>query len=233
MAAVTELASAVGTVPLAVRCLCLGLPSIGIGVRLLFRCGAGCGRLPARALESEERETVLAPAGERFQDRSPAAINATLLDEGHYHSRFGPCIASWKNRANPASAAISCPSAIPEAGAAGHHAQSALELGHHQAARPSQVDLFLSLRNFRCFQPLRCRLDGGPRESAELAKKLIEETYEKQNVEPGQLGLDADRGSAMRSKPVALLLADLSVTKTHSRPASPTTIHIRKASSAP
>jgi putative transposase len=56
------------------------------------------------------------------------------------------------------------------------------------------------------------------RESAELAKKLIEETCEKQNIQPGQLGLHADRGSAMRSKPVALLLADLSVTKTHSRP---------------
>jgi len=57
-----------------------------------------------------------------------------------------------------------------------------------------------------------------PRESAELARKLIEETCEKQNIQPGQLGLHADRGSAMRSKPVALLLADLSVTKTHSRP---------------
>lgn len=57
-----------------------------------------------------------------------------------------------------------------------------------------------------------------PRESAELARKLIEETCEKQNIQPDSLGLHADRGSAMRSKPVALLLADLSVTKTHSRP---------------
>jgi putative transposase len=57
-----------------------------------------------------------------------------------------------------------------------------------------------------------------PRESAELAKKLIEETCEKQNIQPGQLGLHADGGSAMRSKPVALMLADLSGTKTHSRP---------------
>jgi putative transposase len=57
-----------------------------------------------------------------------------------------------------------------------------------------------------------------PRESAELARKLIEESCEKQQIQPGQLGLHADRGSAMRSKPVALLLADLSVTKTHSRP---------------
>ncbi len=57
-----------------------------------------------------------------------------------------------------------------------------------------------------------------PRESAELAKKLIEETCQKQGIQPNPLVIHADRGSAMRSKPVALLLADLSVTKTHSRP---------------
>ena len=57
-----------------------------------------------------------------------------------------------------------------------------------------------------------------PRESAELAKRLIEASCAKQNIRPGQLTLHADRGSSMRSKPVALLLADLGVTKTHSRP---------------
>ena len=56
------------------------------------------------------------------------------------------------------------------------------------------------------------------RESAELAKRLIEESCKKQGIQPGQLTLHADRGTSMRSKPVALLLADLGVTKTHSRP---------------
>lgn len=56
------------------------------------------------------------------------------------------------------------------------------------------------------------------RESALLAQKLIQETMRKQGVIPGQLVLHADRGSSMKSKPVALLLADLGVTKTHSRP---------------
>jgi putative transposase len=42
--------------------------------------------LPARALRPSERATVLAHLhGERFQDRSPAAVYATLLDEGEYH----------------------------------------------------------------------------------------------------------------------------------------------------
>jgi len=57
-----------------------------------------------------------------------------------------------------------------------------------------------------------------PREGATLAGKLIEETCEKQIILPDQLTIHADRGPSMRSKPVALLLADLSVTKTHSRP---------------
>src|ERR1017187_4898855 len=57
-----------------------------------------------------------------------------------------------------------------------------------------------------------------PRETAELAKRLIADTCEKQNIQPGQLTLHADRGSSMKSKPVAFLLADLAVTKSHSRP---------------
>jgi putative transposase len=56
------------------------------------------------------------------------------------------------------------------------------------------------------------------RESAEMAKRLIEESCVKQNIQPGQLTLHADRGTSMSSKPVAFLLADLGVTKTHSRP---------------
>jgi len=56
------------------------------------------------------------------------------------------------------------------------------------------------------------------RESSELAKRLIEHSCRAQNIAPGQLTVHADRGSSMKSKPVALLLADLGVTKTHSRP---------------
>jgi putative transposase len=56
------------------------------------------------------------------------------------------------------------------------------------------------------------------RESAALAHKLIQLTCDKQDIRPGQLTIHADRGSRMTSKPVALLLADLGVTKTHSRP---------------
>ena len=56
------------------------------------------------------------------------------------------------------------------------------------------------------------------RESATLAKALIAETCVRHGIEREQLTLHADRGSSMRSKLVAQLLADLGVTKTHSRP---------------
>ena len=57
-----------------------------------------------------------------------------------------------------------------------------------------------------------------PRESAELADELIAATCDKEGIVRGQLTLHADRGTSMRSKPVALLLADLGVTRSHSRP---------------
>src|SRR5262247_4809535 len=56
------------------------------------------------------------------------------------------------------------------------------------------------------------------RETAELAEAFIAETCAKEGICPDQLTLHADRGSAMTSKSVAQLLADLGVTKTHSRP---------------
>jgi putative transposase len=56
------------------------------------------------------------------------------------------------------------------------------------------------------------------RESAELAEKLLADTITKQGIDRDRLTIHADNGSSMASKPVAFLLADLGVTKTHSRP---------------
>ncbi len=56
------------------------------------------------------------------------------------------------------------------------------------------------------------------RESATLAKRLISDTCDKQEIMPEQLTIHADRGASMRSKTVALLLSDLGVVKSHSRP---------------
>lgn len=55
-------------------------------------------------------------------------------------------------------------------------------------------------------------------ESATLASQLIDETSAKQRIQRGQLTIHVDRGTSMKSKTVALLLSDLGVAKTHSRP---------------
>jgi putative transposase len=54
-------------------------------------------------------------------------------------------------------------------------------------------------------------------ERALLAERLLGDTIAKQAVDRGQLTIHADRGASMASKPVAFLLADLGVTKSHSR----------------
>lgn len=56
------------------------------------------------------------------------------------------------------------------------------------------------------------------RELASLAANLISETCKKFNIEEGGLTIHADRGPSMKSNQVGNLLADLGVTKTHSRP---------------
>ena len=56
------------------------------------------------------------------------------------------------------------------------------------------------------------------RESAELAEQLIAHTVARHDVQPGMLTLHVDRGASMRSKPVAALLVDLDIAKSHSRP---------------
>jgi putative transposase len=56
------------------------------------------------------------------------------------------------------------------------------------------------------------------REAASLAERLLADTIASQQVEAGQLTVHADRGTSMTSKPVAMLLADLGVTRSHSRP---------------
>ena len=176
--------------------------------------------IPDRALSAGEREGVLAVLNsERFQDCAPAAVHATLLDDGQYL-----CSVRTMYRV------------LEENGATRERRD---QLRHPQYRKPELLatapNQLWSWDITKLRGPVKWTyfylyvvLDVfsryvvgwmlAPRETSELARKLIEQTCEKQNIQPGQLGLHADRGSAMRSKPVALLLADLSVTKTHSRP---------------
>jgi putative transposase len=98
-------------------------------------------------------------------------------------------------------------------------APNQLWIGYHQTARSRKMDVPLPARNPRYIQPLRRGLDGRLSRKRGVGQATkIEESCKKQHIQPGQLTLHADRGTSMRSKPVALLLVDLGVTKTHSRP---------------
>ena len=175
---------------------------------------------PPRALSALERQEVLDVLHtDRFVDKAPTEVYATLLDEGIYH-----CSVRTMYRI------------LDEAGEirerrnqARHPQYQAPEL---LATAPNQVwswDITKLLGPVKwTYFYLYAILDIFSRyvvgwmiaqgESSALAKRLIAETCEKQNVLPEQLTLHADRGPSMKSKPVALLLADLGITKSHSRP---------------
>jgi putative transposase len=175
---------------------------------------------PPRALDRAERETVLARLHEeRFQDRSPAAVYATLLDEGEYlcsissmHrllKQHGETRERRDQRTHP-------PYKKPELLATAPNQLWSWDIS--KLLGPAKWTYFYLYVILDVFSRYVTGWMVAYRESAELAKRLIEESCNKQRIPPGQLTLHADRGTSMSSKPVAFLLADLGVTKTHSRP---------------
>jgi putative transposase len=175
---------------------------------------------PARSLAQSERNTVLTCLHEeRFQDSSPAAVYATLLDEGQYHCSIRTM---YRILADQGETRERRDQVV-------HPAYTKHEL---LATGPNQVwswditkllgpvkwtyfYLYVILDIFSRYVVGWLVADG---ESAELAKRLIGDTCAKQAIQPGELRIHADRGSSMTSKPVAFLMADLGITKTHSRP---------------
>ena len=175
---------------------------------------------PARALRPAEREAILAHLhGERFQDRSPAAIYATLLDEGQYHCSIRTMYRVLETNGQSRERRDQLthpPYQKPELLATAPNQLWSWDIT--KLLGPAKWTYFYLYVILDVFSRYVTGWMVAPRESAELAKRLIEESCAKQNIRPGQLTLHADRGTSMRSKSVAFLLADLGVTKTHSRP---------------
>jgi putative transposase len=173
-----------------------------------------------RALSIDERQAVLAVLhSERFYDAAPAEAYATLLDEGTY-------LSSERTMYR----------VLAAAGETGERRNQRVHPAYAKpellATRPNEVwswDItkLLGPAKWTYFY-LYVLLDifsryvvgwlVAEREQATLAEQLIAETVTKQGIDAGQLTLHADRGSSMTSTPVAFLLADLGITKTHSRP---------------
>jgi len=221
MSAVRELASDVGT---SAACQALWMPRASY----YWHCRkasappeeASPRSAPARALGPAERETVLARLHEeRFQDRSPAAVYATLLDEGEYHCSIRTMyrlLAEHGEMRERRDQLTHPPYQKPELLATAPNQLWSWDIT--KLLGPVKWTYFYLYVILDLFSRYVTGWMVTMRESAELAKRLIEESCQKQRIQPGQLTLHADRGTAMTSKPVAFLLADLGVTKTHSRP---------------
>ena len=226
MAAVHELTPALGTVA---ACRALGLPrGAPARQRAQVRRMAWVGPLPRRAarprpplaLDALESQVLLDTLNsERFADTAPAAVHATLLDEGRY-------LGSVRTMYRLLAANGGCPERRNQLT---HPAYTKPEL---LALAPNQVwswDItkLKGPAKWTCFH-LYVILDIfsrhvvgwliAERESAQLAEQLIADSVARHDVQRGMLTLHADRGASMRSKPVAALLVDLDIAKSHSRP---------------
>jgi putative transposase len=220
MAAVTELASEVGT-SAACQALCVPRPSYYRDRRKTsFPAGTASRPSPARALLPAECETVLACLHEeRFQDRSPATVYATLLDEGQYLCSIRSMYRLLEKRGESRERRDQLthpPYKKPELLATAPNQLWSWDIT--KLLGPVKWTYFYLYVILDVFSRYVTGWMVAMRESAELAKRLIAESCQKQRIQPGQLTLHADRGTSMSSKPVAFLLADLGVTKTHSRP---------------
>jgi len=163
MVAVAELANDVGT-SAACRALCMPRSSYYRDGHKTSTPAVSTSTLrlsPARALRPAERDAVLARLHEeRFQDRSPAAVYATLLDEGEYHCSIRTMYRLLDEHSEVRERRDQLthpPYQKPELMAT---ASNQLELGYNQVTRPREMDVLLLVRPPRCFQPLRHRLDG-------------------------------------------------------------------------
>src|SRR5881296_3779308 len=217
MTTVTELGPRLGIAP---TCAALGLPRATYYRRRRPQSAPAPRPRSPRALSPDEHAAVLARLHEpRFLDLAPAEVYATLLDEGEYL-----CSERTMYRVLAAHGEV-------------RERRDQLRHPHHPApellaTRPNELwcwDITRLLGPTKwTYYYLYVVLDVFSRyvvgwmlaqhESAVLAEKLIAESCERQRIQPGQLTVHADRGAAMISKPVALLLADLGVTKSHSRP---------------
>jgi putative transposase len=224
MEAATSLAARIGVAP-SFQALGLGRSSYYRHRTLLAEDAAATAtpssdRRSPRALSVEERQTILATLhSPRFQDRSPAEVYATLLDEGVYlasERTFYRLLAVQGETAERRDQLVHPAYAKPELLATRPNDVWSWDIT--KLLGPTKWTYFSLYVILDIFSRYVVGWMVAQQELASLAERLIAETLAKQGIAPGQLTIHADRGVAMTSKPVAFLLADLGVTKTHSRP---------------
>lgn len=185
-------------------------------------CSAeGLHTAPPLSLTPAERQNVIDILNsDRFQDRAPYEVYATLLDEGEYH-----CSIRTMYRI------LEAEHGDVKERRRGHR-RTQYEKPELLATAPNQVwswditklkgpakwTYFYLYVIIDIFSRYVVGWTVAHSEQKALATRLIEESCIKQHIAPGQLTIHADRGASMKSKVVAQLLSDLGITKTHSRP---------------
>lgn len=175
---------------------------------------------PARRIPDNERKTILAVLHEpRFADLAPAQVFATLLEENRYlcslrsmHRILAENTESRERRNQRRHPQYKKPELL----ATGPNQLWSWDITKLRG--PVKWTYFQLYVVLDVFSRYVVGWMVAHRESASLAKKLIADSCARQRISEGQLTLHADRGSSMKSKSLALMLADLGVTKTHSRP---------------
>lgn len=176
---------------------------------------------PPLALAPPERQAVLEVLhSQRFQDKAPLQVYVTLLDDGQYlcspRTMYRILTAEHEGvkerRRHVPRAHYSKPELLATA------PNQVWSWDITKLKGPAKWTYFYLYVIIDIFSRYVTGWMVAHREQKALAKRLIEESCRKQLIVPGQLTVHADRGSSMKSKVVAQMLADLGVTKTHSRP---------------
>jgi putative transposase len=214
-----QLASKVGVLP---ACMAVGTPRSSLYRRRKAEQVSALRSRPSpkQALTEDERLQVLDMLNsDRFLDLAPRQVYATLLDEGRY-------LCSWRTMYR----ILSDRDQVRERRRG--HVHRVYEKPELLTTCPNSLwtwditrlkgpvawtyyYLYVLIDVFSRYVTgfmVACR------ESAELAGQLVELSCQRQDIEPDQLRLHSDRGPAMIAKSMALLLSDLGVTKSHSRP---------------
>ena len=167
-----------------------------------------------------QQERILAELNsERFLDCAPRQVWASLLDEGVY-------LCSWRSmyrllkqhdqvrerrnvRRHPKYTR-------PELAASGPNQVWTWDITYLKG--PVRGQFYYLYVVIDLYSRLVVGWMVADRECEELARRLLEQSYRKHGVKPGQLTIHADRGAPMKSKSVHQLLSDLDVRASHSRP---------------
>jgi len=205
-------------------CQQLGVPRSSLYRRQQPKAPAKARPKPARSLTDEQRAQVRQVLNsDRFQDSPPREVYAKLLDdEGQYlcHWRTMYRILADNQELRERRNQLQHPSVSkPILVATAPNQVWSWDITHLPGPAPRcDFYLYVIVDIFSRYVPGWLVAE---QEAASIAEKLISQTCASQRIAPDQLTLHADRGGPMRAKTMAQLLADLNVSKSHSRPYTP------------